>query len=187
MKHKGTKTLKSQRLCLRKFSQKDTLPMFNNWANDVEVTKYLTWQPHKDISVTEFVVNEWIKSCDKKDFYQWIIVLRDTKEPVGNIGVVLKNDSIGMFHIGYCIGRKWWRQGITSEALSMVIKYLFDEVGATRIESRHDVNNPNSGKVMKKCGMVYEGTLRKSDINNQGICDCCYYSILKEDYEKQYD
>ena len=83
MKHKGTKTLKSQRLCLRKFSQKDTLPMFNNWANDVEVTKYLTWQPHKDISVTEFVVNEWIKSYGKKDFYQWIIVLRDTKSLLG--------------------------------------------------------------------------------------------------------
>ena len=36
---------------------------------------------------------------------------------------------------------------------------------------------------MKKCGMKYEGTLRKSDWNNQGICDACYYSILKSEVE----
>ena len=28
-------------------------------------------------------------------------------------------------------------------------------------------------------GMKYEGTLRSSDRNNQGICDVCYYGILK--------
>ena len=50
-----------------------------------------------------------------------------------------------------------------------------------RIESRHDPRNPNSGRVMKKCGMIYEGTLRQSDRNNQGICDASYYAILASD------
>lgn len=58
-----------------------------------------------------------------------------------------------MAHIGYCIGRKWWKQGITSEALKAVIDFLFDEVKTNRIEARHDPRNPNSGLVMKKCGM----------------------------------
>jgi ribosomal-protein-alanine N-acetyltransferase len=65
-----------------------------------------------------------------------------------------------MAHIGYCIGRKWWHSGITSEALESVIQFLIEEVGLNRIESRHDPRNPNSGAVMKKCGMKYEGTLR---------------------------
>lgn len=52
-----------------------------------------------------------------------------------------------------------------------------------RIESRHDPRNPNSGKVMGKCGMKYEETLRSSDHNNQGICDACYYGILKSEWE----
>ncbi len=36
---------------------------------------------------------------------------------------------------------------------------------------------------MKKCGMKYEGTMRKADISNQGIVDCSYYAILKSDRE----
>ena len=86
-----------------------------------------------------------------------------------------------MVHIGYCIGRTWWHQGITSEALQAVMDFLFDLVNVNRIESRHDPRNPNSGKVMKKCGMRYEGTLRSSDWNNQGVCDACYYALLKSE------
>lgn len=69
--------------------------------------------------------------------------------------------------------------GYTSEALKAVIDFFFDEVGADRIEARHDPRNPHSGGVMKKCGMKYEGTLRRSDRNNQGVCDACYYSVLR--------
>jgi [ribosomal protein S5]-alanine N-acetyltransferase len=87
-----------------------------------------------------------------------------------------------MVHIGYCIGKKYWNKGITSEALSVLIKFFFEEVGINRIESRHDTNNPNSGKVMEKCGMKYEGLMRQADRNNQGIGDTIYYGILAEDY-----
>lgn len=86
-----------------------------------------------------------------------------------------------MMHIGYCIGKAWWHRGITSEALKAVMDFLFDVVGANRIEARHDPRNPNSGGVMKKCGMKYEGTLRSAGRNGQGICDECYYALLKEE------
>ena len=82
---------------------------------------------------------------------------------------------------GYCIGKKWWHQGITSVTLKTVIDFLFDEVGANRIESYHDPNNPNSGGVMKKCDMKYEGTMRSYKKTNQGITDACVYSILKSE------
>ena len=59
---------------------------------------------------------------------------------------------------------------------------MFEIVGVNRIQARHDVNNPNSGGVMRKCGMVYEGTMRQSDRNNQGVCDSCIYGILRSDY-----
>ena len=71
---------------------------------------------------------------------------------------------------------------------SIVLKDNGDEpigdiavVDVNRIESRHDPRNPNSGKIMKKCGMKYEGTLRSSDWNNQGVCDACYYALLKSE------
>ena len=84
-------------------------------------------------------------------------------------------------NIGYCIGRKWWRMGIMSEALKAVMTYLFDEVGFNRLEACHDPRNPNSGKVMLKCGMRYEGTHRQSARNNQGICDESFYAMLRSD------
>ena len=87
-------------------------------------------------------------------------------------------------HIGYCIGSKWWNRGFTSEALDAVISFFFEQVGVKRIESQHDPNNPKSGKVMRKCGMIYEGTLRKADFSNKGIVDACMYAILKKEYFK---
>jgi len=184
MKHLGTKELETKRLILRRFRLDDAEKVFNNWASDEEVTKYLVWPPHKDINVTKNVREQWIQNYVKNDFYQWAIELKEINEPVGSISVVKQSDDLKMVHIGYCIGKKWWNKGITSEALSALIKFFFEEVGVNRIESRHDPNNPNSGKVMAKCGMKYEGLLRQADRNNQGIVDTVYYGILAEDYFK---
>lgn len=179
MKHYGTEYLETNRLILRKFVLDDAKSMYENWASDEKVTKYLTWQAHNDISVSQAVLKEWISSYKNQDFYQWAIILKENGlNPIGSIGITSYNDIIGMAHVGYCIGQKWWHNGITSEALNCVINFLFDKVGVQRIEARHDPRNTNSGLVMKKCGMEYEGTLKKADWNNQGICDACYYSVL---------
>ncbi len=72
-------------------------------------------------------------------------------------------------------------------ALRAVMDFLFGVVGVNRVELRHDPRNPHSGGVMKKCGMKYEGTLRCADRNNQGICDACYYGMLREEWEERRD
>ena len=64
---------------------------------------------------------------------------------------------------------------------SVVIEHTFDVMEINRIEAQHEVDNPASGAVMKKCGMKYEGTLRQSDWNNQGVCDSCWYALLKSE------
>ena len=180
--HKGTQTLQTSRLVLRKAVPEDAHPMFQNWASDPEVGKYLTWPPHESVAITQMIIDSWIAAYDKEDTYQWMIVPKDTPHsPIGTISVVHQKDSVGKAEIGYCIGRSWWHQGIMTEALQAVIDFLFDEVGMNRIEACHDPRNPNSGLVMKKCGMQYEGTLRQSDRNNQGICDICVWSILKQE------
>lgn len=182
MKHLGTQKLETERLILRKFTLDDSGAMYRNWASDPEVTKYLTWPTHESENISKEVLKDWTSSYVQKDYYQWAIVLKaESKEPIGSIAVVHKNDNIQMVHLGYCIGQKWWHKGITSEALNAVIDFLFNEVGVNRIEAMHDSNNPNSGKVMKKCGMIYEGALRQAGRNNEGLCDVCCYAILKSD------
>lgn len=179
MNHQGTVVLHTERLVLRPFCLSDAADMFSNWASDPEVTKFLTWPTHKSVQVTEYVLNDWIPHYIEPDYYHWAITLND--RPIGSMAVVQHDDAVGKAHIGYCIGRQWWHQGIVSEALQRVINFLFDEVGYQRIEARHDPRNPHSGGVMKKCGMKYEGTLRQSDWNNQGVCDACWYAILKSE------
>ena len=99
--------------------------------------------------------------------------------PVGSIGAVNVNDDIAAVQIGYCLGRRWWHQGIMSEALGAVMDFFFDTVGCNRVAGRHDPRNPHSGMVMQKCGMKYEGTQRSADRNNQGICDTSWYALLR--------
>ncbi|MCR5653562.1 MAG: GNAT family N-acetyltransferase [Ruminococcus sp.] len=177
----GTKTLETERLILRKFDTNDAQPMFRNWASNPNVTKYLTWQPYDNVDgvreYIEFVINQYDGA-----HFDWMIELKEINEPIGTIGVVKYDDSINSAHIGYCLSENYWHKGIMTEAFKRVIKFLFEEVGVNRIESTHDTNNPNSGMVMKKCGLQYEGTHRQAGFNNQGVIDTAFYAILKEDY-----
>lgn len=182
VKHCGTQRLETDRLILRRYVNEDAMAMYKNWASDKEVTKFLTWPSHSSQEVSQYVTGDWVNQYSNESYYHWAIVLKDNgDEPVGDIAVVDMKENISMVHIGYCIGRTWWHRGITSEALKAVMDFLFDVVDVNRIEARHDPRNPNSGKVMKKCGMKYEGTLRSADWNNQGICDASYYALLKSE------
>lgn len=180
MKNCGTQRIETDRLILRRYVIEDADAMYKNWASDSEVTKFLTWQPHSSVDVSRGIIENWLKEYSDEKYYQWAIVLKDNgNEPIGDISVGQMNEDISMVHIGYCLGRAWWRRGIMSEALKAVMDFMFDTVEVNRVESRHDPMNPNSGKVMQKCGMKYEGTLRSADRNNQGICDACYYALLR--------
>ena len=184
LSHKGTQTIETSRLILRRAVREDAEAMFRNWASDPEVTKFLTWPAHGSIAVSEMVIGSWLQEYEKENYYQWMIVLKELDEPIGSISVVRQNDRVEEAEIGYCIGSPWWHRGIVSEALAAVIEYLFEEVGMNRVAARHDPNNPNSGRVMRKCGMKYEGTHRACDRNNQGICDAAQYAILRNEWQK---
>lgn len=183
--HKGTQTIETNRLLLRRALREDAEAMFRNWASDPEVTKYLTWPTYEKVETAYSILELWVSEYEKKDFYQWMIVPKSLGEPIGSISVVRQNERVAEAEIGYCIGSRWWHKGIMSEALTAVMDYLFREVGMNRISARHDPRNPHSGGVMRKCGMVYEGTTRASDRNNQGICDASIYAILRADWEKR--
>ena len=186
MNHIGTVPIETPRLLLRPFTLNDAPAMFANWANDDRVTKFLRWPTHRSVKDSEEILTRLVGAYDKLDFYLWAITVKDQdNQPIGSIGVVDKNEATNTVHIGYCIGQKWWNSGITTEAFAGIIPFLFDKVKANRIESQHDPNNPASGKVMRRCGLTYEGTLHQADTSNQGIVDAAVYSLLAQDYYNQ--
>lgn len=184
MLHLGTKRIETERLTLRPFSAEDGDVMFRNWASDPEVTKYLTWTTHESVEVSRKITALWAEESKKPEVYQWAVELRELGEPVGSMSVVRMNEKYTWAEIGYCIGRSWWGRGLTAEALRAVIEYLIREVGFRQIIAEHDVNNPNSGAVMRKAGMKKQGVLRKCGSNNSDpCCDLALYSILAEELD----
>lgn len=182
MEHKGTKKIETARLVLRPFTPADAPAAFRNWMSDARVTKYLRWPPHRELADTEAILREWICQYARPDFYQWAIAPKDLGEPIGTISVVEMDERSEKLHIGYCIGAAWWGNGYVAEAFSALLPFFFDEVKAGRVEAQHDPNNPNSGRVMAKCGLRHEATLRRADWNNTGIVDAELYALLAEEY-----
>ena len=83
------------------------------------------------------------------------------------------------------MSRAYWGKGYMTEAVSAMIDYLLNTVGANRILARFDPNNIASGRVMEKCGMKFEGVCRQdSYCDKRGYYDLAYYSILKDDINK---
>lgn len=185
MTHVGTRSIETERLLLRRFTEDDADEVYRNFAGDPEVTKHLRWKHHENLSEAEKAVAEWVKGYSDPAYYNWAIVLKETGKVIGSVGCAWMNERIHMIHTYYCIGKAWWGGGIVTEAYRAVIRYFFDEVGANRIEAYHAPENPASGKVMEKCGLRFEGILRMGDYSNQGIVDAVVYGILKEDYNKK--
>ncbi len=179
--------METERLILRRFAMDDAEAVFLNWASDDEVTRYLTWPTHQNVTVSQAYMNYCIKGYDSQAFYQWGIELKNSHELIGNISVVKVIDEIDSIELGWAIGKKYWGYGYTAEAGLKLIDFFFDQIKAKRICARHDVNNPNSGRVMQKIGMKYEGILRQSGRNNQGIVDMANYSILKSEWQYSAD
>ena len=180
MEHKGSKILKTQRLVLRPFSSADAEAMFANWAHDEEVTKYLTWTPHRSVEETRALLKVWEEESKRPDAYHWAITLKG--EVIGDLALVAVHGENA--HTGYCLSRKYWGKGIMSEAYAEVLRYLFEEGGFHRGESCHAVHNPASGKVMEKCGLRYEGLKRKAFrlLSTGEWEDIVFRAILEEDY-----
>ena len=182
MNHLGSKVLKTERLVLRPFKKTDAEEMYKNWASDPVVTKYLTWTPHSSVEETRAILSVWEEESKSLKSYHWAITLGG--ELVGDVALVAVNDEDESAVSGYCLARKYWGMGIMTEAYREVLRYLFEEVGFRRIASSHAVANPASGKVMEKCGLLYEGTARKEFrlLFTGEWTDMVHRAILREDY-----
>ncbi len=181
MNKAGTKTIETPRLLLRRFKLEDAEDIFENWASDPEVTRFLTWPVHSSVDVTRGLLKDWIPRYEDGGYFNWAMEHKETGKVIGNISVVRLNENTEAADMGYCMSRVFWGQGLMPEALKAVMEYLFDVAGLNRIAACHDPNNPKSGRVMDKAGMKLEGILRAAGKNNLGICDEVWHAMLRSD------
>lgn len=180
LRHSGSPTLLTRRLRLRAYRADDYQAMYANWAHDTAVTQYMGWTPHASPEVTKSLVAMWVEGYESPTVYRWGI--EKDGELIGDISMVRWREEEESCELGYCLCRRFWNQGLMTEALARVIAYLFDTVGFHRIALRHDSLNPASGRVMQKCGLRFEGVSRGEKKRRDGTwMDVCNYAILSDD------
>lgn len=146
-------TLETKRLLLRPWEVSDAQAMFDNWANDPEVTKHLTWTPHKDVSVTKAKLEEWVSRYDQPERIKFAIVLKEENKLIGDIGVVGYLED-GMPVIGYASSRAYWGHGYMTEACMKVLE-LLKSLGHKVARIDAEIDNIGSNRVIQKCGGVF--------------------------------
>jgi ribosomal-protein-alanine N-acetyltransferase len=182
--HKGTQTVTTERLILRRFTVEDAVAMFDNWATDEKTVKYLLWEPHSSPDATRELLADWVKGYENPECYNWLIEYEG--KPIGSIGFHNISDRNHNCELGYCIGSVWWNKGIVTEAAKALIDYMFTETGMHKICAKHDTENIASGRVMQKCGMKHEGVLREHSCRRDGTYgDMACYGILRDGWRTQ--
>lgn len=152
MNNLGTKKLETSRLILRKFIIDDYVSMYNNWCSDENVTKFVSFNPHKNSEETKEILSGWINDYENGS-YNWVVELKDNHEIIGNISVIDISKKHNNCEVGYVYGSKYWGNGYASESLKCVINFLLNECDFHLVEAKHHSSNPASGRVMEKAGM----------------------------------
>ena len=178
MNHLGSLVIETVHLYMRPFVLEDALAMFENWASDPETLNYVTWDAHTSSERTRESIKRWIEQYLKPDTYKWAICLKTSPDQViGDISVVSQDQESQSCELGYILGKKFWGQGLMTEALIAVLDFLLNEVGFQEIRATYVSLNPASGKVMEKAGMQYVETIPHA-IQRKGYCgDKIIYSI----------
>lgn len=178
----GTLDIQTDRLLLRRFTAKDAPHIFINWASNPNVTKYLDWLPHKDLSETNDILNKWLAAYDSGFYFNWAITLLQSDGfapyksneispfttdsiqkhaylndgvPIGAIGlnsVDIENES---GEIGFILSEDYWNRNITTEAFGFSLNYLFETACFKQISARTSNLNINSKKILHNFGFEF--------------------------------
>lgn len=170
--------LTTERLKLRAVTMDDVEAMFKYGSND-NVTRYVLWETHQTVEDSKSFIEMAIESYAMHEFYHWGIEYNG--EFIGTIDFVGLNDYSKVGEIGYVLAEDYWNKGLVTEAAKRVIDFGFEELGLIRIQARCIAENVASSRVMEKCGMKFEGTLRKSLFAKGTHHDIHMYAIIDED------
>ena len=178
MEHKGTVTLETERLILRRFKAADLEQIYYNCWQHYDVWKWTNYAPMNCladvIDKANMFTPKWL-SYERKDRYSWAIALKDPGIVIGRMfGMHPNNHQV---ELAYELSPDHWRQGLMTEAAGVTIDFFLREVGLQRVYAYHADQNPASGRVMQKCGMIFEGIEPQGCTCNAGNFDRVNYAI----------
>ena len=177
-------TLITDLLILRPFTIDDG-PRVQLLAGDRAIAEMTANIPHpyKD-GLAEGWISTHRESFENEKGLTLAITLKDVGDVIGAIGLEI-NDNHHYAELGYWIGKPYWNNGYCTEASREVVGYGFHSLHLNRIQARHMLKNPASGRVMEKIRMKQEGILRQSLYRFGKFNDYAIWSILRDEYEEK--
>ena len=182
--HNGTKTIETERLILRRFEYTDDTAMLKYWIADEKIQSLYSEPVYSTKEEVKELLDIYIGSYEKPAYYRWAIIEKDCGECIGQIAYFLVDNKNHFAEIEYCIGSKFQCRGYATEATKAVIAFGFDEINLHKVQICTKTINQPSKRVIEKCGLTYEGTLRDYFFMNGEYVGRHYFSILRSEYEK---
>ena len=174
-------TLQSARLTLRSFNPSDAANLVRlAGAREVAATTLRIPHPYRDADAEHFIAGTK-RHAESGQAVVFAIELNEARKLVGAIGLEIQS---GHRHaeLGYWIGVPYWGNGYATEAGHAILRYGFESLHLHRIWAMHFVENPASGKVLRKLGMKHEGTLRGHVLKWEVFHDAPFYGILHSEW-----
>ena len=172
-------TFATERLLLRVPRPADAPAVFEGYAQDAEVVRYLVWRPHRSLRETEQFLETCAANWASGDYFPWAVTLKDGGELIGMIGLHPHEFKPS---VGYALARRFWGRGFAAEALRPVVAWALAQPGIFRVWALCDVENRASARVLEKAGMTREGLLRRCTMHPNASDeprDCYCYSVVK--------
>jgi RimJ/RimL family protein N-acetyltransferase len=170
---------RTARLRLRKPVLRDAAEIFERWAQDAEVTRYLVWTPHRDVTESEAHIARCEAGWSDGTSFVWMIEEHSEGALVGSIAA---RPGVHGVNLGYLIARQAWGRGLMVEALQPVVNWWLGQRDVFRVWATCDVDNAASVRVLEKAGFEFEGILRRWDYHpniGPGRRDARCYGLVR--------
>ena len=174
-------TLTTARLTLRPFLADDAFDI-ERLAGVREIADTTLTIPHP---YPHGAAAEWIlthaPAWEKGTAATFAVVENESGRLVGVAALMIKPDH-RRAELGYWIALDRWNQGYATESNQRLVDFGFEDLGLHRIEARHFLRNPASGRVMLKLGMKAEGVERDAAVKGDRYESFAVYSILEDEW-----
>jgi ribosomal-protein-alanine N-acetyltransferase len=173
--------LTTNRLILRPISLNDAESMFE-YAKNPNVSKYTLWEPHQSVQNSRDNIKNDVFASYRGNVPEplGITLKENPKKLIGTVGCGWVSKKNKCMELAYALSEDYWGQGITAEAAQAVMEYCFKEYDVKRIQAHYKSENIQSGRVMEKIGMTYEGELKSAKFYRDRFWDMKIYAkVLK--------
>jgi len=160
---------------------------FSRWWHDSEYGRLLDLAPGALFSPKR--VKEWLeKELEKDPPEMWLFGIRALEDDK-LIGFVDLSGATphGDTFVGIGIGeRAYWGKGYGTEAMKLVLRFAFAELGLHRVSLDVFEYNPRGVKSYEKAGFRMEGRVREMILRDGQRSDVFFMGVLREDWLKQF-